>query len=127
MSEVPKKPLRGLGRGLDALLPVRNLPSTPTRPAVDYGQGNVFSCALERIVPQKGQPRQHFAADVLLHRTPFQRLVDQHKISARRRVEGPQLDRRSDVTARELQVPALVVDDPQHVAGIEISRLGGDH
>ncbi|HEV8550496.1 MAG TPA: ParB/RepB/Spo0J family partition protein [Polyangiaceae bacterium] len=60
MSDLPKKPLRGLGRGLDALLPVRSPPS-PARPGVDYGQGNVFSCALERIVPQKGQPRQHFA------------------------------------------------------------------
>jgi ParB family chromosome partitioning protein len=66
VSEVPKKPLRGLGRGLDALLPVRMPPaSSPARPAVDYGQGNVFSCALERIVPQKGQPRQHFANDKL--------------------------------------------------------------
>jgi ParB family chromosome partitioning protein len=27
--------------------------------------GNVFSCALERIVPQKGQPRQHFGNDKL--------------------------------------------------------------
>jgi len=65
VSEVPKKPLRGLGRGLDALLPVRTPPSSPTRPSVDYGQGNVFSCALERIVPQKGQPRQHFASEKL--------------------------------------------------------------
>lgn len=59
MTEPPKKPLRGLGRGLDALLPVRP-PATPARPAEAYGEGNVFSCALERIVPQRGQPRQHF-------------------------------------------------------------------
>jgi ParB family chromosome partitioning protein len=65
VSEVPKKPLRGLGRGLDALLPVRNPPPSSARPAVDYGQGNVFNCPLERIVPQKGQPRQHFANDKL--------------------------------------------------------------
>ena len=58
--EPPKKPLRGLGRGLDALLPVRTPPSAPDRPATDYGQGNVFACAIERIVPQRGQPRQHF-------------------------------------------------------------------
>jgi len=61
MSELPKKPLRGLGRGLDALLPVRP-PVTPERPASAYAEGNVFSCALERIVPQRGQPRQHFDA-----------------------------------------------------------------
>ncbi len=60
MTDLPKKPVRGLGRGLDALLPVRSPPAAPDRPAVDYGQGNVFSCALERIVPQRGQPRQHF-------------------------------------------------------------------
>jgi ParB family chromosome partitioning protein len=59
MTDLPKKPLRGLGRGLDALLPVRP-PVRPERPASAYGEGNVFSCALERIVPQRGQPRQHF-------------------------------------------------------------------
>lgn len=52
---------RGLGRGLDALLPA----SPPARkaaeePATGYGDGNVFSCPLERITPQKEQPRQHF-------------------------------------------------------------------
>ena len=47
----PKK--RALGRGLDALLPV-----APT--ATHYGDKSVFTCALEKIVPQKGQPRQHF-------------------------------------------------------------------
>jgi ParB family chromosome partitioning protein len=57
--------MRGLGRGLDALLPVRTPPSAPDRPAPDYGQGNVFSCAIERIVPQRGQPRQHFENDKL--------------------------------------------------------------
>ncbi len=65
MSDLPKKPVRGLGRGLDALLPVRTPPQAPDRPAVDYGQGNVFSCALERIVPQRGQPRQHFEHEKL--------------------------------------------------------------
>lgn len=83
---------RGLGRGLDALLPAASPPrrSEPAgdaassgsagsgqgesnqaqpggRSATDAGaqrsdpyQGNVFSCPLEKIVPQKGQPRQHF-------------------------------------------------------------------
>jgi ParB family chromosome partitioning protein len=44
---------RALGRGLDALLPA--VPSTSA-----YGDRNVFSCPLDKIVPQKGQPRQHF-------------------------------------------------------------------
>jgi ParB family chromosome partitioning protein len=48
----PKK--RALGRGLDALLP-----PAPSAPAA-YGEKNVFTCALEKIHPQKGQPRQHF-------------------------------------------------------------------
>ncbi len=53
------KPSRGLGRGLDALLPARS-PAPPTRSGESYGEGNVFSCALEKIAPQQGQPRQHF-------------------------------------------------------------------
>ncbi len=59
MTEPTKRPVRGLGRGLDALLPMR-APVTPERPANAYGEGNVFSCALERIFPQRDQPRQHF-------------------------------------------------------------------
>ncbi|MDP9148787.1 MAG: ParB/RepB/Spo0J family partition protein [Myxococcota bacterium] len=52
MSSVePKR--RALGRGLDALLP-----AAPPSPA--YGDRSVFTCPLEKIVPQKGQPRQHF-------------------------------------------------------------------
>lgn len=48
-----EKPKRGLGRGLDALLPV-------AAPPPSYGEKSVFSCAVEKIRPQKGQPRQHF-------------------------------------------------------------------
>jgi ParB family chromosome partitioning protein len=44
---------RALGRGLDALLPA-------AAPTPSYGDRNVFTCPLEKIVPQKGQPRQHF-------------------------------------------------------------------
>jgi ParB family chromosome partitioning protein len=64
MSEPPKKPFRGLGRGLDALMPAR-VPVTPERPAAATAtyDGNVFSCPLDKIVPQKGQPRQHFDND----------------------------------------------------------------
>ncbi len=51
----PKR--RALGRGLDALLPAaREQPP-------GYGDKSVFSCALERLTPQKGQPRQYFAKD----------------------------------------------------------------
>ncbi|KYF53299.1 chromosome partitioning protein ParB [Sorangium cellulosum] len=46
---------RALGRGLDALLPAAP-PATSTAPE---GR-SVFVCAIEKIVPQKGQPRQHF-------------------------------------------------------------------
>ena len=52
---------RALGRGLDALLP-----SAPSKaPAASPADKNVFSCAIEKLVPQKGQPRQHFAKDKL--------------------------------------------------------------
>ena len=70
----PKKPLRGLGRGLDALLPAR-MPTPPERSASTpgasspapggYGEGNVFSCPIDKIVPQRGQPRQHFDSERL--------------------------------------------------------------
>lgn len=67
----PKKPLRGLGRGLDALLPAR-MPAASERatapggaPAPSYGEGNVFSCPIDKIVPQRGQPRQHFDSERL--------------------------------------------------------------
>jgi ParB family chromosome partitioning protein len=58
------KPPRGLGRGLDALMPARKEPA-PTSMGQTYGQGNVFECPIEKIVPQKGQPRQHFDKDKL--------------------------------------------------------------
>ena len=44
---------RALGRGLDALLPAASPP-----PGV--GDKSFFLCPLEKIVPQNGQPRQHF-------------------------------------------------------------------
>ena len=68
----PKKPLRGLGRGLDVLMPAR-VPPQPERAvsspggaaAPSYGEGNVFSCPIDKIVPQRGQPRQHFDSEKL--------------------------------------------------------------
>ena len=58
------KPPRGrpLGRGLDALLPVR---PTPSAEGATYGAGNVFDCPVEKLVPHKNQPRQHFASAAL--------------------------------------------------------------
>lgn len=64
MSARAGKPSRGLGRGLDALLPAKS-PPPPTRSGASYGEGNVFSCALDKIEPQKGQPRQHFDSHAL--------------------------------------------------------------
>src|SRR5687768_2083253 len=64
MTEPPGKPLRGLGRGLDALLPARP-PPQDSKTGRSYGDNNVFLCALEKIVPQKGQPRQYFDTTAL--------------------------------------------------------------
>lgn len=68
----PRKPLRGLGRGLDALLPARmpapadRGPAAPgTPPAPSYGEGNVFLCPIDKIAPQRGQPRKHFDSEKL--------------------------------------------------------------
>ncbi len=55
MSDKPAEPRRALGRGLDALLPV----AAEKAPA-GFGERSVFTCPIERIVPMKGQPRQHF-------------------------------------------------------------------
>ncbi|HYO93342.1 MAG TPA: ParB/RepB/Spo0J family partition protein [Polyangiaceae bacterium] len=73
MTDAPRKPPpRGLGRGLDVLMPVRAPAApapapgaTPERAASSYGDGNVFACPLDKIVPNRGQPRQHFDADKL--------------------------------------------------------------
>ena len=59
-----RPPPRGLGRGLDALLPARS--STPPRTdGTGYGENNVFRCPLEKIQPQRAQPRRHFDSDAL--------------------------------------------------------------
>jgi ParB family chromosome partitioning protein len=48
---------RALGRGLDALLPTVSTISTPS--GASYGDRSVFTCPIESLHPQKGQPRQH--------------------------------------------------------------------
>ncbi|CAN5385006.1 ParB/RepB/Spo0J family partition protein [soil metagenome] len=58
VADAPKK--RALGLGLDALLS-----PAASKTAPQYGDKSVFSCAIEKIVPQKGQPRQHFDAIAL--------------------------------------------------------------
>lgn len=53
---------RGLGRGLDALLPL----SQSEAPASSNGKSpTLFNCALEKIAPCRTQPRQHFDAAAL--------------------------------------------------------------
>ncbi|RYZ08061.1 MAG: ParB/RepB/Spo0J family partition protein [Myxococcales bacterium] len=39
--------------------------ASPGGAAPSYGEGNVFSCPIDKIVPQRGQPRQHFDSDRL--------------------------------------------------------------
>jgi ParB family transcriptional regulator, chromosome partitioning protein len=56
----PARP-RGLGRGLDALLPLSH--SEP--PASSTTKPMLFVCGIERIVPSRTQPRQHFDAAAL--------------------------------------------------------------
>ncbi len=57
MADAPNK-RRALGMGLDSLLPI-------AAPKAGYGDKSVFSCPIEKIVPQKGQPRQYFAPQAL--------------------------------------------------------------
>jgi ParB family chromosome partitioning protein len=58
----PARP-RGLGRGLDALLPLSQ--SEPPPPAAGTKPVELFMCGLEKIVPCREQPRQHFDAAAL--------------------------------------------------------------
>lgn len=51
---------RGLGRGLDALLGAPPAAAAPPSPASANGRADVFNCAVEKIVPNRGQPRRHF-------------------------------------------------------------------
>jgi ParB family transcriptional regulator, chromosome partitioning protein len=53
---------RGLGRGLDALLPLN--PSSE-RGSNGASKAILFLCAIEKIVPCRTQPRQHFDATAL--------------------------------------------------------------
>ncbi|MDI1476110.1 ParB/RepB/Spo0J family partition protein [Polyangium sp. y55x31] len=63
MSTDPKNaPRRALGRGLDALLPAA---APPSPSGASYGDKSVFTCPIERIGPQPGQPRQHFDDEAL--------------------------------------------------------------
>lgn len=63
MSAKKEKP-RALGRGLDALLPVPAAPAAGGQalpPGLEAGaEHGLFSCPVERVRPQRGQPRQHF-------------------------------------------------------------------
>ena len=61
MSKVARP--RGLGRGLDALLPLNNPP--PEAPSSSTSRATLFVCGIEKIVPCKTQPRQHFDAAAL--------------------------------------------------------------
>lgn len=58
----PARP-RGLGRGLDALLPLRQSEVPPA--AAGTKPLELFMCGLEKIVPCREQPRQHFDAAAL--------------------------------------------------------------
>lgn len=49
---------RALGRGLDALLPTTRVPAAGS--SSDKAAQSAFLCPIEKIVPQKGQPRQSF-------------------------------------------------------------------
>ncbi|MEN9580046.1 MAG: chromosome partitioning protein ParB [Pseudomonadota bacterium] len=55
---------RALGRGLDALLGGSPTSAAPPPPETAT-RSDVFSCALEKIVPNRGQPRRHFEEKAL--------------------------------------------------------------
>jgi ParB family chromosome partitioning protein len=56
---------RGLGRGLDILLPTGASRPPPLSEGAPPRSEGAFLCALERLVPNRGQPRKHFADEPL--------------------------------------------------------------
>lgn len=57
---------RGLGRGLDILLPTGASRPPPLGDGLPVTKSEgAFQCALERLVPNRGQPRKHFKAEAL--------------------------------------------------------------
>ena len=57
---------RGLGRGLDVLLPLSHPPSQPEPPPSTPPKASpLFVCGIEKITPCRTQPRQHFDAAAL--------------------------------------------------------------
>lgn len=64
MSIDPKK--RGLGRGLDALIPTGpSVVPVSLAPAAPAPEKWAFVCAIEKVTPMIGQPRRFFAKDAL--------------------------------------------------------------
>lgn len=56
---------RGLGRGLDILLPTGASKPPPLHETALPKSEGAFVCALERLVPNRGQPRKHFEEGAL--------------------------------------------------------------
>ena len=57
------KPPRGLGRGLDVLLPATRPSSAPSGSAPAAADSNVFTCPIDKIVPQRGMRSLLLMAD----------------------------------------------------------------
>ena len=66
------------------------------------------------------EPRQHLAADGALDRATLERRFDQLEVVASAGVRGHDGECRCNELPSALEVAALVVDDPQHVHGVEM-------
>ena len=60
MTNEPRKPGRGLGRGLDALLPSTPAPAAAAPPVVVEKQRTYFQAQIEDVYPAPDQPRRRF-------------------------------------------------------------------
>jgi ParB family chromosome partitioning protein len=107
-----KRGRRALGRGLDALLPPRPAPAAP-----GYGSHAVFSCPIERIAPQRGQPRKSFddesleelAATIRAHGI-IQPLVVRRTADDRYEIVAGERRWRAAQRAGKMEVPVVVKD-----------------
>lgn len=125
-----KEPRRALGRGLDALLPVAK-----DKVPAGFADKSVFLCPIERIVPMKGQPRQHFDEAALEELTQSIREVGLIEPLVVRKMPGtsaPGMDRYELIAGERrwrasqragLKDVMVVVKDVSPVAAFELAMI----
>ncbi len=124
---------RALGRGLDALLPPLVPAQVPAKVTSAYGDKSVFSCPIDKLVAQKGQPRRHFDSEKLDELAASIREHGLIEPIAVRRAPGPNQDGVFEIIAGERRFRAsqraglkeilVVVKDVSPKAAFELAII----